>query len=109
LVVRRLLVMFLWSDAWLLLSLIYAGEPVDRDHLRAIGDYINHAIFTDEELDGGLARLLQSGHAVTTEDRFAPSPQVVAWYISITAGKSRTAVHKDVERVENFLGVRNGA
>src|SRR5262245_18473008 len=101
--------MFVWSDAWLLLSLIYARDPADRDHLRAVGDYINHAIFSDEELDGGLARLLQAGHAVTNEGRFAPGPWVLAWYTSITAGKSRTAVHKDLERVEKFLGIRDGA
>jgi hypothetical protein len=61
--------MFLWSDAWLLLSLIYAREPADRDHLRAVGDFINHAIFTDEELDSGLARLLQAGHATEHDGR----------------------------------------
>jgi hypothetical protein len=49
--------MFEWSDAWLLLSLSYSGEPADREHLRSIGDFINHAIFNDEQLDGGLARL----------------------------------------------------
>lgn len=100
--------MFLGSDAWLLLSLIYAREPADRERLRNIGDYINHAIFTDEELEGGLARLLRSGHAVAEESRFAPSPQVLAWYTSITAGKSRTAVHKDLERVGKLLGIRKG-
>ncbi len=97
--------MFTSSDAWLLLSLIYAGEFVDRDRLRQIGDYINHAIFNDEEIDGGLIRLGQAGHAVANGDQSAPSPQVLAWYSSVTAGKSRTAVQKDLERVEKFLGV----
>jgi len=101
--------MFASSDAWLLLSLIYAREPSDRDHLKAVGDYINHAIFNDEELEGGLARLLQAGYAVAKEDRFAPSPPVLAWYTSLTAGKSRTGVLKDLERVERFLGVAKGA
>jgi hypothetical protein len=101
--------MFVWSDAWLLLSLIYAREPADRDHLRAVGDFINHAIFTDEELDGGLARLRRAGHAVEHEDRFGPSPRVVSWYEAVTAGRSRTAVHKDLQRVEGFLGIRSDA
>lgn len=101
---RRLRSMFLWSDAWLLLSLIYARELADRDHLRAVGDYINHAIFTDEELDGGLERLVRKGHAVTVEDQFAPSREVLDWYTGVTAGKSRTAVHKDLERIRRFLG-----
>lgn len=73
--------MFGWSDAWLLLALIYSGEPADRVRLRTIGDFINHAIF------------------------YSPSAEVLAWYRSTTAGKSRTAVHKDVERVNRFLGL----
>jgi hypothetical protein len=54
-----------WSDAWLLLSLIYGREPLDRQRIRDIGDYINHAIFTDEEVRGGLRRLLEGkgGHS----------------------------------------------
>ena len=59
---------FLSSDAWLLLSLIYAREPAVRDHLRAVGDYINHAIFTNEELEGGLVRLERAGYAIAIED-----------------------------------------
>ncbi|MGC3968499.1 MAG: hypothetical protein QM775_14310 [Pirellulales bacterium] len=97
--------MFHTSDAWLLLSLIYAREPSDRDHLRVVGDFINHAIFTDEELDGGLDRLMQAGHAVVEKGRYSPSPQVLAWYDSLTAGKSRTYVSKDLERVEKLLGI----
>lgn len=35
---------FEWSDAWVLLSLIYAQAPAAREHLRLVGDSINHAI-----------------------------------------------------------------
>ena len=97
--------MFVWSDAWLLLSLIYSREPADRERLRSIGDFINHAIFTDEELEGGLRRLQRAGHAVAEGDTYAAAPAVLAWYAAATAGKSRTAVHKDLERVRGFLGV----
>ena len=96
--------MFTWSDAWLLLSLIYSEEAADRDRLRAIGDFINHSIFTDEELDIGLARLQRAGHAIAEGDKYCASPAVIAWYTASTAGKSRTAVHKDLERVKGFLG-----
>lgn len=92
--------MFPWTDAWLLQSLIYAREPADRDRMRAVGDYICHAIFTDEELDGGLDRLMRAGHVVAVGDRFAPSPQVLGWH---AAGKKRTSVLKDLERVQAFL------
>jgi hypothetical protein len=98
--------MFEWSDAWLLLSLIYSGEPADRDRLRAIGDFINHAILTDKELDGGLARLQREGHVIADGNKYSPSPAVFTWYAASTKGKSRTAVHKDLERVKEFLDVR---
>jgi hypothetical protein len=97
--------MFVWSDAWLLLSLIYSGEPADRQRLRSIGDFINHAIFTDEELDGGLARLQQAGYVSVHGHKYSASAEVFAWYTSITAGKTRTAVHKDLERVNEYLGL----
>jgi hypothetical protein len=97
--------MFVWSDAWLLLSLIYSGEPADRERVRSIGDFINHAIFTDEELDGGLARLQCAGYVSAVGHKYSPSAEVLAWYTSITKGKTRTAVHKDLERVNGFLGV----
>lgn len=100
---------FLPSDAWLLLSLIYARDPADRDALRGVGDFINHAIFTADELEGGLARLVQAGHAVAADDKFCASEQVLHWYSSATDGKSRTAVHKDRERVERFLGIGGDA
>ena len=59
--------------------------------------------FTDEELDGGLARLQGAGHVDAKDDQYAPSASVLAWYDVAIAGKSRTAVHKDLERVEKFL------
>ncbi len=108
LIARRLILNHPWSDAWLLLALIYAREPADRGHLRAVGDFINHAIFTDEELEGGLERLVRSGHAIVVDDRFAPGPGVLDWYDEVTAGKSRTAVLKDLERVQTYLGTPPG-
>lgn len=55
------------SDAWLLHSLYYAaGESNSGLTLRniiATGDYLNHAVFTFEELRGGLERLGRIGYA----------------------------------------------
>ncbi|HKO41952.1 MAG TPA: hypothetical protein VJU84_01575 [Pyrinomonadaceae bacterium] len=44
-----------WSDAWLLLAIIYAGRDGDATLLRilAAGDFIEHAIFTPDELESG--------------------------------------------------------
>jgi hypothetical protein len=52
---------FVWSDAWVLLALVYAAKPAPREGIRAAGDYINHAVMSDEELDGGLNKLLAAG------------------------------------------------
>ncbi|MGH9962803.1 MAG: hypothetical protein ACREBC_37755, partial [Pyrinomonadaceae bacterium] len=63
------------SDAWLLLSIIYAGAPADsadRARIIEVGDSINHAIFTDEELEGGLSRLLSGGLIREGNGHFSP-------------------------------------
>ena len=53
---------FVWSDAWVLLSIIYAKKPVDRKGIVATGDYLNHAIMNPEELEAGLQRLSTAGY-----------------------------------------------
>ena len=47
-----------WSDAWLLIAAYSTQEnPVTLRGLIGAGDGINHAIFTDNELDQGMTRL----------------------------------------------------
>lgn len=96
---------YVWSDAWLLLSLIYGGEPLDRQRIRDIGDHINHAVFTDDELRGGLRRLRLGGQVERVGRKYAPSTEVLKWYETATRGKSRTYVLKDLQRVEEYLGL----
>lgn len=96
---------FVWSDAWLLLSLIYGDGPLDLKRICDIGDFINHAIFTQHELQSGLRRLVAHGHATKVDNQYAATPRVMEWYTSITGGKRRTYVFKDLERVEEFLGL----
>jgi hypothetical protein len=51
-----------WSDAWLLAAAyVLRKKPVTVAEIREAGDYINHAIFTDEELSGGFGRLSAAG------------------------------------------------
>jgi hypothetical protein len=98
-----------WSDAWLLLALIYASQkgPVDRGQISEAGDYINRAVFTDEEFCGGIARLKARGHVIEGEGRFRPSPGVLEWYRS--SCPARGSVHRELKRVEDFLRVTRGA
>jgi hypothetical protein len=95
---------FSGSDAWLLLAVIYARDPADRTKIVEIGDFIEHAIFTDEELEGGLQRLQAAGHVIQENGRFRPSPTVVGWFEK--ASPKRSYVYKDLERVKKFLGIR---
>lgn len=89
------------ADAWVLLAVLYARAPADRDELVHVGDYINHAIFTPEELDGGLRRLCAAGYVVDAGGRFAPSPAMREWFRA--RRRARSYVHKDLERVKDFL------
>jgi hypothetical protein len=94
---------FPWSDAWLLLSLIYAREPSDRKRLREIGDFINHAVFTADQLRGGVRRLRAAGHLRRVGRKYTASEDVLGWYDEATKGKKSTQVATDLRRVKEFL------
>jgi hypothetical protein len=94
---------FVWSDAWLLLALLYAGGPADRRLLREIGDGINHAIFTDAELDGGLARLQDAGYAAGHDGTYVAAPIACEWFAA--SRPKHGTIGKDLERVTHFLEV----
>src|SRR5262249_50434708 len=94
-----------WSDSWLLLSLIYAREPSDVKRIRAIGDFINHAVFTTQELRGGFRRLVAAGHVKRLGKKYVVSSKVLKWYDKETKGKRNTTISKDIERTEAFLAL----
>lgn len=83
---------FVWSDAWLMYSILAALRRGDASLMDVIeaGDAINHAIFTTEEINGGVERLVRAG-LVTVSDH-AISPSQVASYLWMQARESaRTA------------------
>ena len=95
---------FVWSDAWLLLAIIYAGS--DGGNIKTIketGDFINHAIFIDEELEGGFRRLSQAGYIQELNGIYKATP--VVWQAYDRNGKPRRYVYKAVEDMEHFLGL----
>lgn len=55
---------FAECDVWVLVSLIYVQKPATPEMIRRAGDFVNHAIMTDEELFGGLKRLSTAAYAV---------------------------------------------
>ncbi|MCG8457321.1 MAG: hypothetical protein MI919_13680 [Holophagales bacterium] len=68
---------FLGSDAWLLAAIHTADSGNSQPTLVgviAVGDAINHAIFTRSELDGGLSRLVRAGLVTVNGQRFGLTP-----------------------------------
>ena len=64
---------FTWSDAWLLLSIIHGAQGNRGAGLKdviAMGDAINKAIFTPQELRRGLAKLTKAGYVTETAARY---------------------------------------
>jgi hypothetical protein len=91
-----------WSDAWLLLAIIYAGdEGANLERIIEVGDGIEHAIFNPEELESGLARLTSTGFINEKNGVFHAAPKVMRAYLETTP--TRSYIHKDLERIEKLV------
>ena len=80
-------IQFVASDAWLLLAIILAaGDDVaELAEIVAAGDGINHAIFTEDEMESGLYRLSNGGYIEEANGSFRPSTVTVDKYRVIHA------------------------
>lgn len=76
-----------WSDAWLLLAIIYAERYGEATPLRVIaaGDFIEHAIFNPDELESGLARLTSGGYIDEKAGVFSLTDKVMGAYEKTTS------------------------
>ena len=95
----------LWSDAWILLAIIYASrsrKAAPLSNIIASGDYINHAILTRGELETGLARLINAGYVVQNELGFVPTKTVASFWASSASKESR--VTEALNSVCSFIG-----
>lgn len=82
---------FVWSDVWLFLA-IALGNSDGGSSLKSIianGDALNHAIFTDAELESGLCRLTTSELIVERNGLFFLTPKAVSIFESVQ-NKSKT-------------------
>jgi len=61
-----------WSDVWLLQAIICGSgdQGASLYHIISIGDALNHAIFTDDELESGFVRLTEGGLIEELSERF---------------------------------------
>jgi hypothetical protein len=64
---------FRYSDGWLLYSLSRRYNSI-KDII-STGDHYNHSIFTYEEINGGLLRLIQNGLAESSENKYKISSE----------------------------------
>ena len=88
------------SDAWLLLSVALAGgaKSAELKEVVAAGDYINHAIFTEDELRGGLRRLTAGGWVKLIGGNWAVTSR-----FKRVSGRLPRTLHKALEQVEEIL------
>jgi hypothetical protein len=95
------------SDAWLLLSVIYASRdhPASLGEILMLGDYINHTSFTQEELDGGFFRLKTGGWIVSPAAVFSVTTKTSKVYQAI-ASKGLSALG-ELQEIESILGTKN--
>lgn len=93
-----------YSDAWLLLAIIYAssGETeATLERIVAIGDAINHSIFNADELESGLARLT-AGKFIKEKNGIFSAALKVRRAFEKTASRGRT-VEKELNDVAEFI------
>ena len=92
-----------WSDAWLLLAIVYAGSGgANLQKIVAIGDVIEHAIFNADELESGLARLTSGGYIKEHKGVFAATSKVMKAYAKTTSPRRR--IYKELEDMQELIG-----
>lgn len=97
---------YLASDAWLLLAIIFAAGKGEAslEQIVAAGDAINHAIFTDDEMESGLYRLSSGGFIEEVNDHFRPSNLTLEKYREIS--QKRKAWMKQMDLLGEFIGAK---
>jgi hypothetical protein len=76
-----------WTDAWLLTAACMTEEnPVSLRSLFAAGDAVNHALFTDEELNRGMTNLAAAGLAEWNGEAIVLSGRALGVYEQAAAG-----------------------
>jgi hypothetical protein len=92
-----------WSDAWLLLAIVYANQNggATLDRIIAAGDAINHAIFTKAEFESGLVRLTRSGFIAEKDGHFVPTERA---QLQTKLGHTGGSMHHELNDVAQLLG-----
>jgi hypothetical protein len=89
------------SDAWIFISLSPAETGTTLDSLIATADWINHAIPTQDEIEGAVNRLAQAGLLHMEADNFFMTEQGIELYRAIMDKKG--AILKHWMKMEKLL------
>ncbi len=91
---------FTWADIWLLQSIAVASQnnPASLKDVIAVGDAINHAIFTFTELQCGLAKLSSAEYIEydNNEKSFALDKTFLSEYTRITQRYKSSRKKRDI-------------
>ena len=96
-------IQFQCTDPWLLLAIIYACQQggSSLSDILGYGDFINHAIFSLEELQSGLHRLIKSGYVIKEKDKFLPTDKIIIPYHKFS--KHKNSVSRDLQFIRTEL------
>lgn len=91
------------SDAWLLLAVVMASndKQASLQQIMDTGDYINHAVFSEEELESGLLRLEQAGLLTRNGERVLVNQS--AFDLQMEASKKAKDLFKIMDNLELLL------
>ena len=98
---------YCWEDAWLLLAVKYAqgnNEVGNKEEVIKAGDFINHAIFEDNEIEHGIAVLSSAGLLEVNEGNYKLGPSFQGLWNKSGAEKHR-GVHKQLEVLCKAMGI----
>ncbi len=68
---------FEFSDYWLLFSIGFSRKGTTISRIISTGDHYNHAVFTYEELNDGLNKLIHNGYAVRSDATFCATKKAI--------------------------------
>ena len=89
------------SDIWLLLSVCYVTGKANKEKIIEAGDFINHAIFTDEEYEGGIKRLLETEYIMEGNNTYSVTNKFKGIWNNGISKKQR--VHSQLDALEKVL------
>ena len=95
-----------WSDVWLLQSIIMAAGRAGAtlEAIISVGDFLNHALFSEYELESGIEKLIEGKLISQKGKNFFPTAQAIK-LLQKAKEHNVTNNFKIRENLEKLLGV----